>query len=147
MWRRKKFILVGLLAAVVLVGSIGGVAFAQTENGDASQPEAQKYEVLLDRICEIYQEKTGVTINQEALKDAFAQAQNEMSIEALKARLQSLVEQGRITQDEADQYLQWQQARPDVPFGFSFKGRGGIRGMGGMGGMRGSGGPCVPWDK
>ena len=33
MWPSKKFILVALLAVVVLVGSIGRVAFAQKGNG------------------------------------------------------------------------------------------------------------------
>jgi len=33
MWPSKKFVLVPLLAVVVLVGSIGGVAFAQKGNG------------------------------------------------------------------------------------------------------------------
>ena len=32
MRRRKKFILIMLLAVTVLAGSIGGVVFAQTEN-------------------------------------------------------------------------------------------------------------------
>lgn len=82
MWRSKKFIIVAVLAAVMLVGTISGVVIA-ADNGDDSEPEA-KYEALLDRVCEIYQEKTGVTINQQALKDAFAQAQSEMQTEALE---------------------------------------------------------------
>ena len=77
MWRSKKFIVIAVLAAVVLVGSIGGVAFAQTGNGDEGQPEA-RYSALLDRVCEIYQEKTGDTIDQEVLADAFAEARGEM---------------------------------------------------------------------
>ena len=74
MWRSKKFIIVAVLAAVLLVGGIGGVVFAQTGNGDDSQPKA-RYGALLDRVCEIYQEKTGVAIDQEVLKAAFTQAQ------------------------------------------------------------------------
>ena len=140
MWRRKKFLLVGLLAAVLLIGSIGGVALA-ADNGDDSQPEA-RCGALWDRVSEVYEQKTGVALDQEALKAAFAQAQSdmraevlqklrEMETEALRNRLQNLVDQGQITQDEADQYLEWQQSRPDVSVGFGFRGMGGLRGWGG----------------
>jgi hypothetical protein len=68
-------------------------------------------------VCEIYQENTGVAIDPQQLKDAFVQAQDEMELNALESRLQSLVDQGRITQEEADQYLEWWKSKPDVPFG------------------------------
>jgi len=134
MWRSKKFIIVLLLAAVVLVGSIGGVVFANTGNGDDSQPEA-RYGALLDRVCGIYEDNTGVAIDPQELKDAFAQARNEMRAEALDSRLQKLVDEGKITSDQAVQYKGWWQSRPDVPVRFGFHGRGGLRGWGGR---------CVP---
>ena len=142
MWRSKKLIIAAVLAAVMLTGSIGGVILA-TDNGDDGEPDA-KYETLLNRISEIYQENTGVAIDQEALKDAFAQARSEMQIEAVENYLQSLVEQDKITQEQADGYLEWWQARPDVTAGFGFGGRGEFRGMGGPHGMRGFGWPCAP---
>jgi len=169
MWRRKKFIIVAVLAAVVLVGSTVGVALAQTGTGDDNQPEAQQG-ALLDRVCEIYEQKTGVTIDQEALKDAFAQAQSEMRDEALDSYLQNLVDQGKITEEEADQYKawlqagpdmeqfrqqlsewqqarpdvppelkEWQEARPDMPLPGPF---GGFGGRGFQGGMKWGGGRC-----
>ena len=52
MWRRKKFIIIAVLAGVLLVGSIGGVALAQTENGDDSQNVTCR-EALLGEACEI----------------------------------------------------------------------------------------------
>lgn len=142
MWRKKKLIAIVVLAAVMLAGTIGGVALA-ADNADNSEPEA-KYEALLDRVCEIYQENTGVAIDQEALKDAFAQAQSETQNEALETWLQSLVEQDKITQEQADDYLEWWQVKPDAPAEFGFGGRGGFHGMGGPRGMRGSGWPCAP---
>jgi len=106
MWRSKRFIIIGLLATVLLVGGIGVVVLAQTENGDDSQPKT-----LLARVAE----KLG--INQQELEDAFAEARSEMRDEALENRLQNLVEQGKITQEEADQYKAWLEARPDMePF-------------------------------
>ena len=131
MWRSKKLIIAAVLAAVMLAGGIGGVVLA-TDNGDDSEPDA-KYEALLNRVGEIYQQNTGVALDQEALKDAFAQAQSEMQAEALETWIQSLVEEGKITQEQADEDLAWWQAKPDgtFGFGFGFGGRGGFRGMGG----------------
>jgi len=145
MWRSKKFVVFALLAAVLLVGSISGVAFAQTENGDDSQPKA-RYGALLDKVCEIYEQKTGAVIDQEVLKGAFAQARSEMrpeilqnrremGPEAMQNRLQNLVDEGKITQEQIDALKEWREAPPDLPDGFGFKGRGGFRGMGG---------PCAP---
>lgn len=137
MTRSKKFVLVTLLATVALVGSISGVVAAQ--NGDDSQPNAANQtanqtvnQTLLDRVCEIYQENTGVAIDPQALEDAFAQAQSEKLQEALDSRLQYLVDQGKITQGEADQYKEWWQSRPDVPLGLGFGGHGGLRDWGGL---------------
>ena len=160
MRRSKKFILIALLAVVVLVGSTAGVIFAQTGNGDGSQPKT-----LLARVAEILE------IDQQRLEDAFAQARGEMKDEALDRYLQNLVEQGRITQEQADQYRswiqakpdtsqfqqqitewqqampgvpaelkEWQQSRPDIPPG-SFKRHFGFRRFGGGFGTRGWGGP------
>ncbi len=126
MWRRRKFIVVALLATVVLAGSIGGVALAQTEEGDDSQPKT-----LFERVTDILVGE-GVNITSEQLKDAFTQAQSDLRSDALRSRLQALVGEGKITQPEADEYLEWWQAKPDVPAGFSFKGRGGFRGMHGV---------------
>jgi len=132
MWKTKKGILVALLVGVLLVGSIGGaVAFAQTGNDNGSQPKAQD-DTLLDKVSAIYQKNTGVAIDTQQLKDAFAQAQSEMRDEAMQSRLQNLVGQGKITQDQADAYLKWSQAKPDIqlPGGFGH-GFGGKMGRGG----------------
>ena len=106
MRRSKKFIIAGVLAAVLLVGSVGGVVLAQTENGNDTQPKT-----LLARVADI------LGIDQQTLEDAFAQAQSEMRDEALDNYLNDLVNEGTITQEEADQYRAWHQARPDMePF-------------------------------
>ena len=140
MWRSKKFIAGVVLAVVLLAGSIGGVALAADNDDDDNQPGIFAG-ALWDKVSAIYEQKTGVALDQEALKDAFAQAQSELRTEALQSRLQDLVGQGKISQEQADQYLKWQQEKPDFPAGFGFKGHGGFHGMGGM---RGFGGPCPP---
>jgi hypothetical protein len=145
MWRSKKFVLVALLAVVVLVGSIGGVALAQENE------EGKPRVTLLARVAEI------LGIDQQQVEDAFAQARSE----ARDNRIQDLVDQGKITQEQADQYKawlqarpdmepfkqqlrewkqtrpdmppeleQWQQSRPDIPIGRGFRGHRGHRGLG-----------------
>jgi hypothetical protein len=54
---------------------------------------------------------------EQQVADAFEQAHQEMQDEALQNWLQKLVDEGKITQDEADQYLQWWEARPDIGLG------------------------------
>ncbi|MGA7676933.1 MAG: hypothetical protein WCA51_00960 [Dehalococcoidia bacterium] len=130
MWRSKKFIIIAVSAAVLLAGSISGVALAAS-NGDNTQPKALGTD-LLAKVCTIYQQKTGVAIDQQALTDAFTQARSELQKESEQANLQGLVTQGKITQDQADKYLNWWQSRPDMPSGFGFRGHGGFPGMGGQ---------------
>jgi hypothetical protein len=85
-----------------------------------------RQEALLDRVCQIYQQNTGVAIDPQQLKNAFTQAQGEMQGEALQSRLEKLVNEGKITQAEADQYLQWWQSRPNIELpGLGGYGRGG----------------------
>ena len=130
MWRKKKFILPVLIATAVLAGSLGGAAFA-ADNGEDSQLKAF-LGALWDRACEIYEQKTGVTIDQEALKDSIAQARGEIRSEAMQNHLQNLVEQGQITQEQADEFQEWLEAKPDVPIGPGLRGIGGMHGFGGL---------------
>ena len=118
MWRNKKFIISAVVIAMLLVGVIGSIAIA-ADDGDDSGIET-KFEALWNRVGEIYQEKTGVALDQEALKESIAQAQKEMREEALDTYLQNLVDEGKITQEQAEQYKTWWQARPDMPFPNSF---------------------------
>jgi hypothetical protein len=104
MWRKRKWIIAAVLAVVILLaGSIGSVALAQT--GSTSDGSGK---TLLARVAAI------LGIDQQKLEEAFAQAQKEMRDEALDNQLKGLVEKGNITQEQADQYKQWWQSRPDM---------------------------------
>jgi len=70
MWRSKKFIIITVLVAVVLVGGIGGVAFAQS-----GHDRQDSYGVLLGKVAE----KLG--INEQVLRDAFTEARSELQAE------------------------------------------------------------------
>ena len=115
MWRNKKLISFALLGVMLVSGIAGGIAVAQS--GDESSGQTQdRGSALLDRVSEIYQRNTGVAIDAQQLKDAFAQARQEMEEEALQSRLENMVSAGKITQEQADEYLQWWQSRPgDIP--------------------------------
>ena len=138
MLKSKKAILaIALLVAVLAVSTVG-VAFAQTPSGDEGQTKPA-YGAELDRVCEIYQANTGVAIDSQKLKDAFAQAGKEMRDKALDSWLQKLVDQGKITSEQVEQYKTWWQARPDAPL------PGGFWGHGFRGGMKWRGGcPSAP---
>jgi len=129
---KKKPLMITLVAIAATVGITTGLVFAQDENEDVAQPGAQ-HEALLEKVCEIYEDNTGVAIEPEALKDAFAQAQDEMMAEAMESYLDKLVEEGVITQEEADKLKEWWEARPEI----SLPGRPMLRG--GPGGRFGPG--------
>jgi len=148
MKKRKWFIPV-VVASVLLIGGItGGVVAAVSNNSNnttaGNQSQAtDRYQALLDRACAIYEETTGVALDSEQLKNALEQAGSEMRDEALQNWLQDLVDNGKITQEEADQYLEWWQSRPDI--GLPLPGLGGHGHEGGMMWGRGFqpwGGPC-----
>ena len=93
-----------------------GVMIASTNSSSDIETQAQaaaRHQALLDRAIAIYQENTGVAIDPEQFKDALAQAQTELKGEPLEAHVQNLVDEGRITQEEADSFLEWWQARPE----------------------------------
>jgi len=124
MWRKRKWIIVAVVAAVVILtaGTLGGVAYAQT----TSTPEATKStqgKTFLARVAEI------LGIDQQKLEDAVAQAKKEMQDEALNQRLQALVKKGKITQEQAEKYKQWWESRPsDFPAGLGGRAFKGFRG-------------------
>jgi hypothetical protein len=114
-WKRKKVVLLAAVAVAVLIsGVVAGVTLAQSGNSTQTQANT-RYQELLNKVATIYQQNTGVTIDPQQLETAFTQAQKEMQSEALQTWLQNLVTQGKITQAQADQYLQWWNSKPDVP--------------------------------
>jgi len=148
MRKRKWFVPVVVMSVLLIGGIVGGVVAAAEDSSSNAEDQNQmidRHQVLLDRACAIYEEKTGVVIDLEQLKDALEQAQSELQEEALESWLQDLVDEGKITQEEADQYLEWWQSRPDIEL--PLPGLGGHGHGGGMmwgGGFQPWGGPCSP---
>ena len=139
MFKGKKLILVVVLATLVIAGSIGGVVLAQNEAGTG---KAASMDAMWNRVAEIYQEKTGTALDMQGLKDSITQAGSEQQIKNMEAKLNAMVSAGKITQNQADEMLNWWQSKPtDLPFDGRFG-----PGMFDRGGrmMRGFVGPCFP---
>lgn len=96
MWKNKKTVLVAsLLAVVVLLGVSLGIVFAQDGPGKNSE---------LARVAQI------LGIDEQKLVDAFKQAR----MESRAAMLDRLVQEGKLTQEQADQIRAWEAKRPDA---------------------------------
>jgi len=125
LWFRKKVVIIPVVIALVLVGGIAGFALAQGESDSSGN-------TLLGRVAAI------LGIDQTTVENAFAQAQKEMREEAMTTYLQQMVTEGKITQEEADKYKTWWDARPDAldklgpGFEFGGCGRGFHHGGGGL---------------
>jgi len=145
--RKRKWFIPVVLSIVVIGGIAGGVMVAADDgsgNVDQQNQLTDRHQELLDRACAIYQENTGVAIDSEQFKAALDQAQSELQEQALESRLNDLVLNGKMTQEEADQYLEWWQSRPDIQV--PLPGLGEPRSRGGMMLAKGFGlwgGPCL----
>ena len=115
---RKRWIIVSVVVAALAIALTGGAILAQDDDGDDSS------KTFAGRVAEI------LGLEEDTVADAMEQAKEDMRDEAIKAKLDALVEAGKITQEEADEYLEWLESRPDVDFGGGF-GRGhGKKGFG-----------------
>lgn len=115
MWKTKKFIVVAALLAVALVAGTTGAVLAQ-DNNYGTGPN----QTLLTRVAEL------LGIDQQKLEDVFKQAmseQREQFKENADQRLQDMVTEGKITQEQLDAFKAWLNDKPDVDvpvFGFKF---------------------------
>ena len=114
---RKRWVIVSVVMAALAIAITGGAIMAQDEDEDSSKTFA-------GRVAEI------LGLEDDTVADAMKQAKEDMRDEAVKAKLDALVEDGKMTQEDADAYLEWLESRPDVDFGGGF-GRGhGKKGFG-----------------
>ena len=115
MKRGKKIALIALMAVVALAGTIGGVAMAQSGDEETTTTSEPARFAYLERVCEIYQEKTGVTIDADTLKDAFCQAGDEQREQVRNQFRQRLIDEGILTEEQLAEMEEWIQTRPDFP--------------------------------
>ena len=107
---RRKWIVATALAALLLTGAITGTALAQTDSSD---------ERSVSRFVELLAGKLG--IGEEELQTAVDETHEELQAERkaaweqqLRDKLDGMVEEGRITQEQADEYMEWYLNPPSI---------------------------------
>ena len=100
----KKIRVVLTIAAthVVIMTVSFGIVWAQGENdGDSRATE------FTARVAQI------LGLSAEEVDAAVKQARTEIKQNALKAKMDGLVKEGKLTQGKADEYLEWAQSKPE----------------------------------
>ena len=140
---RRRWIVVSVLAAVLSVGAIMGTALAQTDDSDGESDDGDSSSV--SRFVEMLAGK--LDIGEEELQSAIDETREELRAEfeaaaeaKLIAKLDEMVAAGKLTEEQADEYLSWYRDRPDgvrgfgaAPCGKGFAGRGHHARRGGFG--------------
>ena len=102
---KKRYWLTGtIVAAVMLLGIMGGVAMAQETDDEDGDSTKQSFAA---RVAEI------LGLDETTVQDAMDEAKAEMKEEALQAKLDWLVENGHMTQEQADEYKTWIESKPE----------------------------------
>ena len=125
---RRRWIVVSVLAAVHSVGAIMGTALAQTDDSDGESDDGDSSSV--SRFVEVLADK--LDIGEEELQSAIDETREELRAEfeagaeaKLIAKLDEMVTAGKLTQEQADEYLSWYRDGPDGVKGFgAARGRG-----------------------
>jgi hypothetical protein len=128
---RKRWFFVTLLVGVLALGITGGTVLAHDGGVGGDSPLGK----FTSRVANI------LGVDEAQVQDALDQASREIQDESLQLKLDRMVESGRLTQEQADAYLEWYVSRPDGLFsGFKLRGfgghdffRGGMFGRHGMG--------------
>lgn len=113
MWQNKTFLTIGVLTAVTLTAILGGVAIAQADDESSTTTQCNETS-LMEKVASIYESNTGTTLDPQELENAFVQAREEIRAERRYQCLDELVEQGKITQEQADQWKAWLETKPEV---------------------------------
>lgn len=101
--RKPRWILAGLLVGVLAVGIMGSAVLAHSNGDDGGSP----IRGFASRVADI------LGLDEVDVQDAIKQARTETQNDILQHRLDYKVEQGLITQEQADEYLEWYQSRPE----------------------------------
>jgi len=123
MWRSKKFIVIAVLATLLVVGGATGVVLAADNGDEDGIPPKAPHGAILERVCEILV-GNGINITAEQLEDAFTQARSEMHAEctpnrvkldpeAMKNRIQTLYDEGKITEAQYSKIMERLQSWAD----------------------------------
>ncbi len=102
---KRKWLMVPLVTGILAAGITGATVLAHNDDGEQESPK----DTVATKVAEI------LGIDAETVKDALQEATQEVRSERLQHRLADLVEAGKLTHEQADAYMEWYEARPDVP--------------------------------
>ena len=102
---RKRWVAALIVMGLILGVFTGGVVLSQESYGKNSN--TSPFQKLIARVAQT------LGIGEDELQSAFDQAVKETRDEALQSKLDSLVEQGSMTPEQAEEYKTWYQSRPD----------------------------------
>ncbi len=101
---KRRWLYALILTGLLVIGITGGTVLAHGGGGNGDSPVKN----FASRVAGI------LGLDESQVQDAFKQARAEMQDEALQAKLDKMVESGRLTQEEADEYKEWYDSRPDT---------------------------------
>lgn len=107
MRKYMKFGLIAIAALTALSVGLTAIVFADSPEADTGSDGGPR-QVFISKVAEILE------LDEEQVADAFIQARQEMSEEFQQQRLQSAIEEGLITEAEAEQIQVWWQNRPEA---------------------------------
>ena len=105
--------IVGLGISTAVVAASGdntqqGSATSVVSASDSTDNETSPHDIYVGKVAE----KLG--LDEDTVATAMKEARQEMMDEALAERLQEAVDEGRITQEQADQISEWMKSRPEA---------------------------------
>ena len=119
---KRKWLMIPLVTGILAAGLTGASVLAHNEDGEQVSPK----DAVVAKVAE------SLGLDQQILKDALQEAIQEVRSDRIQHRLDDAVESGRLTQEQADAYLEWYEARPEglnlnrhKQFGFGGRGDGG----------------------
>ncbi len=107
MKRYMKYGIIAIVAVVALSAGITAVVSAQSPEAEVGSDTGPR-QVFLGKVAGILES------DEEELADAFKQARQEMCEEGQEQRLQNALDEGLITEEEAEQIRAWRDSRPEA---------------------------------
>jgi len=107
MSKKVKVLISAVVIALLLTVGATLTVMAEGEEETTPSTEEASEKGLLERVADILE------IDKEDLVDAFKQAQQEMCEDAFISRINKAVKEGLLTQEQADEIIEWWSQRPD----------------------------------
>lgn len=110
---KKRRVMVLLVMGLIAVGLMTGAILANTEGDEDGNPRHG----FASRVAAI------LGLGEDKVQDAFGQASQEMQDEGFQQKMGQLFENGKLTQEQSDEYTNWFLSRPEgLGYGLGFIG-------------------------